>query len=362
MADNELFEIIVGTYEEYLLGYKFIKNDREYKLKHTVANHSHKGSLRSVAWHNKFLASAGTDECIHLYDLHLRKECGLLMHHSGTVTSLSFTPDGHYLISGSEDGSIAMFAVGSWVLDKVWSKAHKGKAVNSISVHPSGKMALSIGNDYTLRTWNLVKGRCAYIVNIASKYKRPEIIEWSLCGNYFGLLDESKVDVYSVADGNVIRTLQLKSKISSIQFLQEEKICLGDSIGNITCINFLTGDELWIINSKEENRIKCLKLFDDWLISGNSKGTISVHNISGNKKPILTTSLETSCRITCMTISQIPGDDKSQVITKRKKRKSVFETKSVNEEEYKNLKKHLSSKKFNVHCYPPDQKWHIELL
>lgn len=38
--------------------------------------------------------------------------------------------------------------------------------VTCLAVHPSGKMALSVGKDHTLRTWNLVKGRPAYTTNL----------------------------------------------------------------------------------------------------------------------------------------------------------------------------------------------------
>jgi len=38
-------------------------------------------------------------------------------------------------------------------------------AVSFLAVHPSGKLALSVGKDKTLRTWNLVKGRPAYTTN-----------------------------------------------------------------------------------------------------------------------------------------------------------------------------------------------------
>lgn len=39
-------------------------------------------------------------------------------------------------------------------------------SVNCISIHPSGKMALSVSKDKTLRTWNLIKGRSAYVTNM----------------------------------------------------------------------------------------------------------------------------------------------------------------------------------------------------
>ena len=39
-------------------------------------------------------------------------------------------------------------------------------AVTLMSIHPNGKLALTVGTDATLRTWNLVKGRQAYATNL----------------------------------------------------------------------------------------------------------------------------------------------------------------------------------------------------
>ena len=36
----------------------------------------------------------------------------------------------------------------------------------SVAVHPSGKLALSAGMDKTLRTWNLMTAKNAYVTNI----------------------------------------------------------------------------------------------------------------------------------------------------------------------------------------------------
>lgn len=51
---------------------------------------------------------------------------GRFNHLLGTVTSLKFTPENGHLISCSQDGSIAIFRVGSWQPEKVWTAAHKG--------------------------------------------------------------------------------------------------------------------------------------------------------------------------------------------------------------------------------------------
>ena len=52
-----------------------------------------------------------------------------------------------------------MFRARDWVLLRSL-KGHKGR-VNSVSVHPSGKVALSVGKDRTLYMWDLMRGRRA---------------------------------------------------------------------------------------------------------------------------------------------------------------------------------------------------------
>ena len=48
-----------------------------------------------------------------------------------------------------------------------------------VAIHPSGKLALSIGKDRKLVTWNLIKGRSAYVTNIKDI---PNFVKWSPTG------------------------------------------------------------------------------------------------------------------------------------------------------------------------------------
>jgi len=74
----------------------------------------------------------------------------------GSITELHF-PSRSHLISASEDGTIAIFHARDWVVLRVL-KGHKGR-INSIGIHPSGKVALSVGIDKTLRMWDLMRGK-----------------------------------------------------------------------------------------------------------------------------------------------------------------------------------------------------------
>lgn len=152
------------------------------KCNQTFALHSHAGSVRAVASSGKLLASGSADDRIIVYDMQNRKELCMLTHHNGTVSCLQFTDNCSHLISGSQDGVLSIIRTGSWQVEKLWENAHKGSAIIDMALHSSGKLLLTLGADCTLRTWNLVKGRQAYAINLNSKCKDPknlQQIEWS---------------------------------------------------------------------------------------------------------------------------------------------------------------------------------------
>lgn len=59
------------------------------------------------------------------------------------------------------------------------------KEVTSISVHPSGRLALSTSRDGTLRLWNLVKGKSAHSLKLG---EAAEQVAFSPSGNHFALV------------------------------------------------------------------------------------------------------------------------------------------------------------------------------
>lgn len=74
----------------------------------------------------------------------------------GSITTLLF-PSRSHLVSASEDGTIGIFHARDWSVLRTL-RGHKGH-VNSVDVHPSGKVALSVGKDRMLRMWDMMRGR-----------------------------------------------------------------------------------------------------------------------------------------------------------------------------------------------------------
>ncbi|KZS94471.1 WD40 repeat-like protein [Sistotremastrum niveocremeum HHB9708] len=211
------FKIVAGSYEKILIGLEGSFPDPSSsipELKPVFIFPAHVSSVRAIATSpegGKWLATGSTDEIIKVWDLRRRKEVGGLMHHEGSITHLVF-PDRSHLLSASEDGTISVFRVRDWVLLRSL-KGHKGR-VNNIAVHPSRKVALSVGKDRTIRMWDLVRGKGVASVKLG---KEGEIIRWSRNGTQFAVQSHSTIDLYST-DMALLHTITHPSRLHDLRF------------------------------------------------------------------------------------------------------------------------------------------------
>ncbi|KAJ8957526.1 hypothetical protein NQ318_020565 [Aromia moschata] len=280
------FEIVAGTYEEFLLGYYFVKKPAE--LIQSFASHDHSASIRSVAVCGNYLASGGADDRIIIYDLKSRKEHCMLTHHNTTVNCLKFTNNHSHLISCSTDGVLAIVRVGNWQLEKIWEKAHKGSTILDIAVHSSGKLALTLGSDCTLRTWNLVKG-----------LRMPEVwkkIIWAEDDTRFILYGGKYTEVWSIESGGVLNIIEHNGKVTSCVWLTDDEILVGYETGEIALVN--VNDSTKNIQTAHDSRVKAIAKYSKWVISCSSSGEIKVWS----KKLKELAKHNSGCRITCLEI------------------------------------------------------------
>ena len=196
------------------------------------------------------LATGGTDDRINLYHLaastssaHARRpsmvaathclvmenpnnrELGSLLHHSSSITALSF-PTRSKLISSAEDNTISVTRTRDFtVLRSIKAPlppAHgrpsgdtappggKPSGVNDFAVHPTGKLMLSVGKgEKCMRLWNLVTGKKAGVLNFGrdilqavreGKWSTGEArkVVWNGSGEEFAVGFERGVVVFGI--------------------------------------------------------------------------------------------------------------------------------------------------------------------
>ncbi|RLN50256.1 hypothetical protein BBJ28_00003755 [Nothophytophthora sp. Chile5] len=163
-----MIRIVAGTYEGLLYGWECptVATGAATKMKLTFGYAAHAECIKSVALmaakQGKTLLSGGNDEMIKIYNVDKRVEVGSLMEQHGAITSLEFFGQSH---------------------------------INSIAVHPSGKMCFSVARDRTLRMWNLVKGRIAFIRRLE---KEAELVMISQKGSRYALGFGKDVSVFNI--------------------------------------------------------------------------------------------------------------------------------------------------------------------
>lgn len=209
------FRVVTGSYEHNLLCVSVTLYPEAPVFTPVFHFTPHTQSIRCLAESKRYLTSGSNDEHIRIYDLQKRKELGTLLHHDGNITKLEFFDK--WLLSASDDGKICIWRTKDWeVLGEL--QGHKAGGINDISIHPSGRIAISAGNDHTLRLWNLMTARKASVLKL-----RKDVAlrcRWSQDGTSFVLGFDRKVVVYSGATSEPIgRVLKLKSPLQHMEML-----------------------------------------------------------------------------------------------------------------------------------------------
>ncbi|KAH3696876.1 hypothetical protein DPMN_084356 [Dreissena polymorpha] len=332
-------EIVVGTYDDVVLGYRVVNVAEDVQIEASFTDNCHSGCVKCIAASEKgILATGSTDETIRLLNLRKMRELGSLVHHNGSVTSLQFHRG--FLFSTSDDGTLCLWRAFTWECMRTF-KGHKSE-VNCVSVHPSGKLALTVGKDKTLHTWNLITGRSAYISNIR---KSAELVCWSPNGDYYVIVINNEIDVYSVETAEVCSTIKASSRVNCLEFIKDDVLCYGGEGGDLCFHDISTNMPLHTCETKT-TRIKGLCVWkhteneknETQIAVASSDGMIKLYRADVHEK--ITTNLltekSTGFRITCMAMfSSTPhsqeqssnfydsiSDTNKEKTSKKKKRKA----------------------------------------
>ncbi|KAL4157591.1 hypothetical protein PRNP1_006608 [Phytophthora ramorum] len=314
-----MIRVVAGTYEGLLYGWECptVATGESTKMKLTFGYAAHSECIKSVslmaAKQGKTLLSGANDEMIKIYNVDKRVEVGSLMEQHGAITSLEFFGQSH-MLSGSADNSICIWRTSDWNCLHILG-GHKGE-INSIAVHPSGKMCFSVARDRTLRMWNLVKGRIAFIRRLE---KEAELVMISQKGTHYALGFGKDLSVFNM-NAELMGTLEHSKKIHCAVFATDAYIvCGGDDKyiyvwkTNGTLVGKATHKDI-------DSRIRCLQVVyphgEDklpWIVLATSGGAFQIWDFASftlnasspeesNKsvEPMASTVLLTKPRVTCL--------------------------------------------------------------
>ncbi|CDU25399.1 related to MAK11 protein (maintenance of killer toxin-encoding satellite M1 dsRNA) [Sporisorium scitamineum] len=223
------FKIVAGSYERLLYGLEATvepasdepssastSTSFNVSLKPIFTFPAHISSIRTVATagaDSKWLATGGTDEIVKVWDLRKRREVGQLTGHEGTITSLVFASR-TYLLTTSADSHINLYRTRDWALLRTL-KGHIGR-INSAAPHPTGRLALSVGSDRTIRMWDLMRGQAAASTRIGIE---ADLVRWDTLGSRFVVLAYRQAMIFRT-DMTKVAELEEKQRIGDVCFFR----------------------------------------------------------------------------------------------------------------------------------------------
>mmetsp|Transcript_6698 Transcript_6698/g.9568 ORF Transcript_6698/g.9568 Transcript_6698/m.9568 type:complete len:498 (+) Transcript_6698:128-1621(+) len=368
--------IAAGTYDGILAGWELTHNKPSKKagkqqkssgrssssLELTFATPVHEGSLRCLSLASSTeigepgsLLSCGYDEMLRTHDWHKHKtSIGEVRTPAdfGTPTASSFAPPppstspSTHCVVGFSNGKIVLYKKRDWSVQHVLA-GHEG-GVGSLSVHPTGKMALSGGQtDGKLKLWDLTKGRLAYVVKIPPRTTNRQTgksifdpvcsLVWSQEGNAYAFCHGSHITVRDVSSGKELLDVDLPSRANQVTLMtssEETSPYYGDLFVAVACndgsLPVLAVQNVDTDEDEEEDmtrrailaiepvdsivageeRFKCIASIRDFCVAtANSAGVVSIMNLEGAVRMIMDPSQSSADNEDDEDDSEIESDD-----------------------------------------------------
>ncbi|PVF91181.1 WD40 repeat-like protein, partial [Serendipita vermifera] len=121
----------------------------------------HKGEVTCVVFSpdGDYIISGSDDRTIRLWNADTGKMMAGPFHgHASCVTSVSFSPDGHHIASGSSDKTIRVWKVETGEMTAGPFEGHTDQVI-SVSFSPDGNSIVSASEDKTILVWNVKTGQ-----------------------------------------------------------------------------------------------------------------------------------------------------------------------------------------------------------
>ena len=166
---------------------------------------SHTDIVDLVSWSpdGKYIASSSNDHTIKIWDT----ITGICIHsltgHTSFIGSVVWSPNGKYIASGSQDKTVKVWDASTGTCIRTL-RGHTN-SINKISWSPDSNQLASSSLDPTIRIWNATTGTC---IHTLTSYTTWGSISWSPDGKYIASHGGSMIiEIWDTAIGNCIHTL-----------------------------------------------------------------------------------------------------------------------------------------------------------
>lgn len=193
---------------------------------------AHRSPISGVAAHGRFVATAGYDNQLILWDAE-HKQALARSQHDHLANQVAFSPDGRYLVSSSSDHTARMWTVPELKLVAVFA-AHEDD-VEMSAFHPTLELVATASRDHCVRVYDFngrlvccLRGHTADVISVAWSENGQEVISSS---------DDGTIKRWSLESAQMLEDVDLGGvETDTVVISPDGVIYAGNDDGEIVVI------------------------------------------------------------------------------------------------------------------------------
>jgi len=150
----------------------------------------------------RYVLTGGNDGSIRLWDVRSGKEIRQLLGHTGPISGSIFSPDSKRILTGSADQTARLWDLTTG--KELYKLTGHHDRVAGVAYTPDGKMLLTSSSDGTTRLWDAATGQAIRIFT-----------------GYTGAISPDGRSIVTVEESGVVRILNLQTKQEILQFTHD---------------------------------------------------------------------------------------------------------------------------------------------
>ncbi len=247
----------------------------------------------------KYVLSGSWDNTVKLWDISQGKQIRAFKGHTGYVSSAAFSPDGRYALSGSNDQTLKLWDIstGNEIRTFIHTEGGALLPVKSVAFSPSGRYVLSVRGD-NLKLWDVSTGKGIKTFMQGERFLGiPNVIlsaAFSPDGRYIMSIMEDTLTLWDVETGKEIRRfvgepsfLEVKTIHSSVSFSPDGKYALSPLRSTLGLWDVATGKEIRAFGSVSYADVITSGAFSPdgrYVLSGGSDYNVRLWEVSTGKE------------------------------------------------------------------------------